>query len=132
MFDAATVYEATSVYSGGTQVSERVGRRSPQRKVVPPRECLGEDGARLRLVAVTDSIYLVDCMCEHMPNWTEEDGVLFNKKGKKIANSESFLGIRREVSELSKVGVQVVWYHVGRAENTHADRLAKAAVPASQ
>ena len=103
--------------------------RTVRRKVVPPRECLGEDGAKLRLVAVTDSTYLVDCMCEHMPNWTEEDGVLFNKKGKKIANSESFLGIRREVSELSKVGVQVVWYHVGRAENTHADRLAKAAVP---
>ena len=97
-------------------------------KVVPPGGYFVDDPERLRLVAVTDSSYLVDCMCEHMPNWTEVDGVLFNKKGEKIANSESFLKVRREVSELSEVGVQVVWYHVERAENTHADRLAKAAV----
>lgn len=73
-------------------------------KVVPPRACLGEDGAQLRLVAATDSTLLVDCMCEHMPNWTEEDGVLFNKKGKKIANSENFLGTKREVNEPSRLG----------------------------
>ena len=54
--------------------------------------------------------------------------VLKNQKGEAIANSEVFLAIKAEAEELSRVGVQVVYYHVGREFNREADALAKAGV----
>lgn len=101
-------------------------------RVVPARQalCMGQDATHFRLVMATDSSYLVECMCEHLPNWTENaaTGVLQNKHGKAVANSTGLLEVLGEVRALSKVGVQVAWYHVGREDNTHADRLAKTMV----
>ena len=50
-----------------------------------------------------------------------------NKNNKVVQNSDFFLRIELEVEALSGIGVQVVYYHVGREENVEADRLAKAA-----
>jgi len=111
--------------------------RTVRSQVVPARQTLcaaaggDRDAMHFRLVAVTDSSYLVECMCEHLPNWTENaaTGVLESKKGKAIANSVEFMEVIGEVKELAKVGVQVAWYHVRREENVHADRLARRMIP---
>lgn len=78
---------------------------------------------------MTSTGYLVECMCKHMLNWEQNaQGFLFNKQGKPIANSQAFLRLQNAVGELSMVGVQVAYYHVGREENQEADALAKESI----
>jgi hypothetical protein len=70
--------------------------------------------------------YIVEGMCSDFENWKENSqGVLVNKNGKAVENSEGFLRLRTEVEKLSMVGVQVVYYLVDREENVEADALAK-------
>lgn len=102
-----------------------------RKDIVPTRSILvnrNSDMKHFRLVLVTDSSYAVECMCKHWKSWKVDDRqkVLKNQKGEDIANSEVFLAIKVEVEELSRVGVQVVYYHVRRKFNREADALAKA------
>ncbi len=88
------------------------------------------DVVHLRLIVATDSSYVVESMCAHFEGWTvdQTSGTLKNKQGKVVKNSKGFLRIQREVDALSRIGVQVVYYHVCREENAAADRLARAAI----
>ncbi|KAH6722018.1 ribonuclease H-like domain-containing protein [Leptodontidium sp. MPI-SDFR-AT-0119] len=87
------------------------------------------DVMHMRLIIVTDSSYIVEGMCKHMSNWKKNtQGVLVNKDGKLVENSQAFLRLQSEVEKLSMVGVQVAYYHVGRQENKEADGLAKASI----
>lgn len=73
--------------------------------------------------------YFVEGMCIHSTNWKEnENGVLVNKAGKPVENSEGFLRLKTEVENLSMVGAQVVYYLVARDENKDADLLAKGSI----
>ncbi|ERF71963.1 hypothetical protein EPUS_06522 [Endocarpon pusillum Z07020] len=104
-----------------------------RKDIVPTRSILvnrNRDKKHFRLVLVTDSSYAVECMCKHWKGWKVVDGrkVLKNQKGKHIANSDVLLAIQDEVEELSRVGVQVAYYHVRREFNREADALAKAGV----
>lgn len=68
-------------------------------------------------------------MCRHFSNWKENNqGVLVNKAGKAVENSEAFLRLKNEVEKLSMVGVQVAYYLVAREENKDADVLAKGSI----
>lgn len=113
------------------------------RKQVMPQRKLEVEGAardrdsdgirdlvRTRLIITTDSSYVVEGMCSHFENWryNEAKGALVNKKNKVVNNSDDFLRIKREVEDLSMIGVQVVYYLVRREENFEADQLAKAAI----
>jgi ribonuclease HI len=112
-------------------------------RVIPARRALCEtaggspstirDTTHLRLIIATDSSYIVECMCEHYPKWTEDKatGELKNKGGSAIKNSAGFLKIMKEVEAASMVGLQVAWYHVRREENTHADRLSRKTIEIS-
>ncbi|UKZ81925.1 hypothetical protein TrVFT333_009702 [Trichoderma virens FT-333] len=82
------------------------------------------------LVLATDSSYLVDCMCDFMPQWTldETEGTYYNRRGDAIKNSEGFKMLYKETELLSYVGVQVKWYHIPRGFNCEADALANAAL----
>ncbi|TVY13740.1 Ribonuclease H1 [Lachnellula arida] len=83
----------------------------------------------LRIIVVTDSSYIVEGMCSHFSDWTEnKEGVLVNKAGKAVENSKGFLRLKSEVQALSMVGVQVVYYLVSREENKEADTLAKGSI----
>lgn len=88
------------------------------------------DARHFRLVLVTDSSYLVDCVCEHMPQWTFDklNRVYCNRRGEVIKNIEGFRMLYEETELLSMVGVQVQWYHVPRDFNCEADALANAAL----
>ncbi|EXK76742.1 hypothetical protein FOQG_18526 [Fusarium oxysporum f. sp. raphani 54005] len=88
------------------------------------------DARRFRLVLATDSSYLVDYMCEYMPQWTFDNlnRVYCNRRGEVIKNSEGFRILNEETELLSVVGVQVQWYHVPRDFNGEADALANAAL----
>ncbi|KAF4636562.1 hypothetical protein G7Y89_g1525 [Cudoniella acicularis] len=87
------------------------------------------DVMHLRLIVVTDSSYIVEGMCRHFSNWKEnKEGVLVNKSGKAVENSEAFLRLKSEVEKLSMVGVQVAYYLVAREENKEADTLAKGSI----
>ncbi|KAM0263014.1 hypothetical protein ACHAQJ_001392 [Trichoderma viride] len=113
------------------------------RSVIVPKRCIllekgwaafrtfiQKDSRRFRLVLVTDSSYLVECMCKHMPQWTfdEANGVYSNRRSDIIRNSEGFAMLNKEMELLSLVGVQVQWYHVPRSLNREADALANAAL----
>jgi len=68
-------------------------------------------------------------MCSHFSDWKEnKEGVLVNKSGKPVENSQGFLRLKSEVEKLSMVGVQVVFYLVAREENKEADMLAKGSI----
>jgi hypothetical protein len=68
-------------------------------------------------------------MCRHFSDWRENNsGVLVNKAGKTVENSEAFLWLKSEVEKLSMVGVQVAYYLVAREENKEANMLAKGSV----
>ncbi|KAK0100881.1 hypothetical protein ONS95_007326 [Cadophora gregata] len=116
-----------------------------RRKVLPNRRSIvtsskgGHDPRavsavmRMRLIIVTDSSYIVESMCKHIQDWKEnKQGVLMNKAGKAVENSQAFLRLQKEVDALSRVGIQVAYYHVGREENRDADALAKASISGSQ
>lgn len=77
------------------------------------------------MLTLRDIGYIVEGMCRHFSNWKENNqGILVNKAGKAVENSEGFLRLRKEVEKLSMVGVQVAYYLVGREENKEADMLA--------
>ncbi|KAH7407411.1 ribonuclease H-like domain-containing protein [Cadophora sp. MPI-SDFR-AT-0126] len=87
------------------------------------------DVMRMRLIIVTDSSYLVECMCTHFTKWKKnEQGLLVNKNGKVVENSEAFLRLQSAVEGLSMARCQVEYYHVGREENKDADSLAKGSI----
>ncbi|KAH0368561.1 ribonuclease H-like protein, partial [Aureobasidium melanogenum] len=82
-----------------------------------------------RVVMVTDSAYLFDCMTSHLMvwRWDPKIQVYANKKsGKSIFNSKYIHNVVKEVEMLAERGVQVLWKKVPRALNQEADRLAKA------
>lgn len=85
---------------------------------------------RLRLIITTDSSYVVESMCRHYSTWTldEKTGLLWNKRGVAIKNSDAFQLVKGEVEALSMVGVQVAYYHVRREHNMLADDLARRAI----
>ena len=85
------------------------------------------DVAHLRLIVATDSSYVVEAMCENYPKWKLDDksGHYKNKRGDIIKNSDVFEKLLEGVDQLSRIGVQVVYYHVGREHNVMADALAK-------
>lgn len=87
--------------------------------------------ARFRVIIVTDSSYVVECLCRHWKNLVKVDGqrrVLVNNDERKIKNSDMFLAINHEVRQLSRVGVQVMYYHIPREFNKDANALAKSSV----
>ncbi|KAL7904016.1 hypothetical protein GGI35DRAFT_464305 [Trichoderma velutinum] len=88
------------------------------------------DPNHFRLILATDSSYLVDCMCEFMPQWAfdETERVYCNRRGDVIKNSEGFKMLYEETELLSAVGVQVQWYYIPRGHNCEADALANAAL----
>ncbi|KAH0404671.1 ribonuclease H-like protein, partial [Aureobasidium melanogenum] len=82
-----------------------------------------------RIVIITDSAYLFDCMTSHLMvwRWDPKIQVYTNKKsGKSIINSRYIRNIVKAVEMLAERGVQVLWKKVPRALNLEADRLAKA------
>ncbi|KAI1273595.1 ribonuclease H-like domain-containing protein [Xylaria sp. FL0933] len=89
------------------------------------------DIRRFRLIVATDSSYVVQCITKHIKNWTMMNGVYMNEQRKPVKNSDGFANLVHEVQELSKVGVQVVWYYVPREYNREADDLAKSALRSS-
>ena len=81
-----------------------------------------------RTIITTDSSYVVECMTSHMAKWIwiEEKQVYINRKSKKtILNSKAIRLVEEEVEKLAKLGIEVVYYHVGRGENSEADALAR-------
>ncbi|KAK7755194.1 hypothetical protein SLS62_002699 [Diatrype stigma] len=92
----------------------------------------GEDQRRdirkFRLVVGTDSSYVVECMCKHIGTWTLAGDRYRNAQGVEVKNSKGFVELSHAVEALSKVGIQVAWYHVPREYNTEADRLARLAL----
>ncbi|KAG9966569.1 ribonuclease H-like protein, partial [Aureobasidium melanogenum] len=82
-----------------------------------------------RVIIITDSAHLYDCMTSHLMvwRWDPKTQVYTNKKsGKSIINSKYIRYIIKEVEMLAERGVQVLWKKVPRAMNLEADRLAKA------
>lgn len=108
----------------------------PARKLAIQATARGRDAEGIRdlvgtrVIITTDSSYVVEGMCSHFENWNYNTtkGVLVNKRGEVIKNSEGFMRIEDEVDALSMVGVQVAYYHVRCEENAEADQLARAAV----
>ncbi|TIA39230.1 hypothetical protein D6C83_06402 [Aureobasidium pullulans] len=86
-------------------------------------------GLPFRIVLVTDSAYLFDCMTSHLFiwRWDPKNRLYSNKKsGKVIMNSKHIRGVVEEIEKLAGSGVQVLWRKVPRELNEEADRLAKA------
>lgn len=88
------------------------------------------DTEQFRLVVATDSSYVVECMCEHIHNWSFDPrtGTYANGNGEIRKNSALFFTLVTEVHLLSEVGVRVQWYHISRRFNKEADGLAKRAL----
>ncbi|KAI3325929.1 hypothetical protein HD806DRAFT_532584 [Xylariaceae sp. AK1471] len=82
-----------------------------------------------RVIVQTDSLYLVECFCKHMSGWQRgSDGKWVNRRGEPINNSDHFDAVKKQIDELAKYGVSVVWYHVERRFNREADHLANEAL----
>jgi ribonuclease HI len=83
-------------------------------------EILAGKGARLRVLMVSDSQYLVRGMREWIHGWRRRD---WSRKGGPIENLELW---KRLDAARRKHDVQWVWLrgHAGRAKNVYADHLA--------
>lgn len=103
-------------------------RRATVENAHPHREAYSREIRHFRLVIATDSSYVVECMCRHIENWTLAGDRYWNTEGAEVKNGKGFVELNREVEALSKVGVQVKWYHVPREYNREADRLARLAL----
>ncbi|KAI9679727.1 MAG: hypothetical protein M1822_007333 [Bathelium mastoideum] len=89
-------------------------------------ESIFRDITHFRTVVVTDSSYVVEVMCTHLPRWTKNrSGDYINKQGKAMKNSAEFTRLLNEIESLAESGVQVAFYLVPREMNAEADRLAK-------
>lgn len=82
---------------------------------------------RFRTVIVTDSSYVVELICSHLPKWTwsEARGVYYNKHKQVRANSDLIRCLVDEMYTLFLIDIKVVFCHVLRHENKHANDLAQ-------
>lgn len=81
-----------------------------------------------RVILVTDSSYVVECMTKHVLQWDWHQPTmkyLNRKSGKDIANSGLIRRVVEYVEKLASVGVQVLYRHVERKYNVQADQLAQ-------
>lgn len=69
-------------------------------------------------------------MCDHYEEWAldEKTGVLRNKRGDAIKNSDGFRQVKAEVEALSMVEIQAVYYQIPREHNMAADSLSRKAI----
>ncbi|KAI1771464.1 hypothetical protein F4818DRAFT_454600 [Hypoxylon cercidicola] len=112
--------------------------RQVRQRVEPDRlallkESLPEDSwkklRRFRLIAATDSRYVVESLCKRMAKWNRVNNTKTktlttyrDKRHGQLKDGEDFAMITREVEALSKVGIKVVWYRVPKEYNRAVDR----------
>jgi ribonuclease HI len=137
-YNVSQALDASPWSMATTQKAELNALRQAMRvvrlQVIPERSVLVKgdtDRKKLVLILVTDSSYAVGCMCAHMKNWNGSGDLLRNQKGQVVGNSKEPLALQQEVEALSRVGVQVVYYHVPRELNLEADKLAKEGIKKS-
>ena len=81
-----------------------------------------------RIIITSDSSYLVERMYSHLEKWrwSNQDGAYINQNsGKLIQNSSAIRALVKEVEALADLGIEIVYYHVLREDNSDADRLAR-------
>ena len=97
--------------------------------ITPRLECHRENWM-FRLIVVTDSSYLVECLCKDRRDWQlNTQSVDFKDgKGAPLAYGALFIHLLEEIDLLSQAGVDVQWYLVPREFNKDAEKLAKDAL----
>ncbi|KAI9828829.1 MAG: hypothetical protein M1819_006536 [Sarea resinae] len=87
----------------------------------------GVDGGRLRKVVIrSDSQYLVRAMTEWIFHW--ETNGYWSSNGRPVVNASLFRQLDRQIMDLNQLDVEVNFWHVPRARNEQADRLANDAL----
>jgi ribonuclease HI len=89
-------------------------------------EKFGDNIQISRVVVITDSTYVVDCLAKHIWDW-EYNGYK-NVKGKLVVNGEVFKELHKRIEKLEGDGMDVCFWLVEREWNTEADGLANAAL----
>jgi ribonuclease HI len=77
-------------------------------------------------VLKADSVYLVGSMTETIGKWRQNGFV--NAQGLEVAHANYFRELDWLVGYLRRLGVDVQFWQVARAENEEADRLANEAL----
>lgn len=78
------------------------------------------------VVIKSDTEYIVRHMTECITKWRQNG--FHNSKGAYVANADLFNKIDILISHLNVLGVEVLFWQVGRLENAEADALAGAAL----
>jgi ribonuclease HI len=77
-------------------------------------------------IVVTDSAYVVDCLCKYVYKWKVNGWK--NSKGNDVANRDLIEPLDKMLDEMSKTGIDVLFWKADRSQNVEADRLANLAV----
>lgn len=80
----------------------------------------------MEVVVVTDSDYVVKCMCEYLGKWLRNG--FRTSKGTKVENEGLLRNLNDRIDELSEEGLEVKFWRVDRSMNKEADALAKGAL----
>lgn len=78
------------------------------------------------IVIKTDSDYIVRHMTDCIVKWRQNG--FKNSKGSFVSNADLFIQIDSLIGHLNNLGVEVLFWQVGRFENEEADALASAAI----
>jgi ribonuclease HI len=77
------------------------------------------------VVLVCDSLYVVDAMTRWVFTWQESGWK--DAQGGPVVNSQDFKKLDSLIEEPAEEGIDVMFWHVSRMDNTEADNLAKRA-----
>lgn len=79
-----------------------------------------------QIVIKSDSAYLVNGMVTHGRKWRLNDYT--SSRGRPVVNGDLFRWLDERVTKMENRGVRVRFWHVPRAQNKQADKLANAAI----
>jgi len=77
-------------------------------------------------IVVTDSAYVVDCLSKYVYKWKVNGWK--NSKGNDVANRDLIEPLDKMLDDMSKTGIDVLFWKADRSQNVEADRLANFAV----
>jgi ribonuclease HI len=77
-------------------------------------------------IVVTDSAYVVDCLSNYVYKWKVNGWK--TSKGNDVANRDLIEPLDKMLDDMSKAGIDVLFWKADRSQNVEADRLANIAV----
>lgn len=125
-FGAGSKYNKNGLVDSGQKQTSQVAEIIAVLKALEVLNKVWETMGVMEVVVITDSDYVVKCMCGYLGKWLRNG--FRTSKGTKVENEGLLRNLNDRINELDEEGIEVKFWRVDRSLNQKADALAKGAL----